>query len=74
MGIVLIRKITKILVLRSSSFTLKYSCFFLGLQNGASYCTSDLAVLKNNEIHLWDRGFDEDMNQVHPIYLTLIEL
>lgn len=32
--------------------------------NGASYCTSDLAVLKNNEIHLWDRGFDENRNQV----------
>ncbi|CAN7109749.1 unnamed protein product [Brassica rapa subsp. narinosa] len=32
--------------------------------NGASYCTSDLTVLKNNEIHLWDRGFDDDGNQV----------
>ncbi|KAH0932399.1 chromophore lyase CRL, chloroplastic isoform X6 [Brassica rapa] len=32
--------------------------------NGASYCTSDLAVLKNNEIHLWDRCFDENQNQV----------
>uniref|UniRef100_A0A0D3B415 Uncharacterized protein n=1 Tax=Brassica oleracea var. oleracea TaxID=109376 RepID=A0A0D3B415_BRAOL len=32
--------------------------------NGASYCTSDLAVLKNSEIHLWDRGFDENRNQV----------
>ncbi|KAL0710414.1 hypothetical protein Bca4012_017392 [Brassica carinata] len=32
--------------------------------NGASYSTSDLAVLKNNEIHLWDRGFDENRNQV----------
>ncbi|KAH0889204.1 hypothetical protein HID58_051633 [Brassica napus] len=31
--------------------------------NGASYCTSDLAVLKNSEIHLWDRGFDENRNQ-----------
>ncbi|CAN6807123.1 unnamed protein product [Brassica oleracea] len=35
--------------------------------NGASYCTSDLAVLKNSEIHLWDRGFDENRNQVHHI-------
>lgn len=33
-------------------------------KNGASYCTSDLTVLKNNEIHLWDRGFDDDGNQV----------
>ncbi|XP_010531856.1 PREDICTED: chromophore lyase CRL, chloroplastic-like [Tarenaya hassleriana] len=32
--------------------------------NGASYCTSDLTVLKNNEIHLWDRGYDDDGNQV----------
>nr|GMC71697.1 chromophore lyase CRL, chloroplastic [Ipomoea batatas] len=32
--------------------------------NGASYCTSELAVLKNNEIHSWDRGFDESGNQV----------
>lgn len=33
-------------------------------QNGATYCTSELAVLKNNEIHTWDRGFDNDGNQV----------
>ncbi|KAL3335438.1 hypothetical protein AABB24_031584 [Solanum stoloniferum] len=33
-------------------------------QNGATYCTSELAVLKNNEIHAWDRGFDDDGNQV----------
>nr|AFJ66202.1 hypothetical protein 7G9.10 [Boechera stricta] len=32
--------------------------------NGASYSISDLVVLKNNEIHLWDRGFDENRNQV----------
>ncbi|KZV46466.1 hypothetical protein F511_10571 [Dorcoceras hygrometricum] len=32
--------------------------------NGASYCTSELAVLKNNEIHKWDKGYDEDGNQV----------
>nr|AFJ66187.1 hypothetical protein 11M19.7 [Arabidopsis halleri] len=42
--------------------------------NGASYCTSDLAVLKNSEIHLWDRGFDENRNQVHPIFVALIGL
>ncbi|XP_010536574.1 PREDICTED: chromophore lyase CRL, chloroplastic isoform X3 [Tarenaya hassleriana] len=32
--------------------------------NGASYCTSDLTVLKNNEIHIWDRGYDDDGIQV----------
>ncbi|XP_057970313.1 chromophore lyase CRL, chloroplastic [Malania oleifera] len=32
--------------------------------NGASYCTSELAVLRNNEIHTWDRGYDDDGNQV----------
>ncbi|KAK9113332.1 hypothetical protein Syun_020129 [Stephania yunnanensis] len=32
--------------------------------NGASYCTSEFAVLRNNEIHMWDRGFDNDGNQV----------
>ncbi|TXG54471.1 hypothetical protein EZV62_019727 [Acer yangbiense] len=31
---------------------------------GATYCTSELAVLKNNEIHTWDRGYDDDGNQV----------
>ena len=34
------------------------------LQTGATYCTSELAVLKNNEIHTWDRGYDDDGNQV----------
>lgn len=33
-------------------------------QNGATYCTSELTILKNNEIHMWDRGFDDDGNQV----------
>lgn len=33
-------------------------------QNGASYCTSELSVLKNNEIHTSDRGYDDDGNQV----------
>ncbi|KAJ9567803.1 hypothetical protein OSB04_003769 [Centaurea solstitialis] len=33
-------------------------------QNGATYCTSELAVLKNNEIHTWDRGYDDNGNQV----------
>ncbi|GKV17438.1 hypothetical protein SLEP1_g27949 [Rubroshorea leprosula] len=32
--------------------------------NGATYCTSELAILKNNEIHTWDRGYDDDGNQV----------
>ncbi|KAK4488919.1 hypothetical protein RD792_004709 [Penstemon davidsonii] len=32
--------------------------------NGASHCTSELAVLKNSEIHTWDRGYDDDGNQV----------
>lgn len=32
--------------------------------NGASYCTSELSVLRNNEIHVWDRGYDDDGNQV----------
>lgn len=37
--------------------------FFLW-QSGATYCTSELAVLKNNEIHIWDRGYDDEGNQV----------
>ncbi|KAK8560181.1 hypothetical protein V6N13_061228 [Hibiscus sabdariffa] len=32
--------------------------------NGATYCTSELSVLKNNEIHTWDRGYDDEGNQV----------
>lgn len=32
--------------------------------NGATNSTSELAVLKNNEIHAWDRGYDDDGNQV----------
>lgn len=32
--------------------------------NGATYYTSELAVLKNNEIQMWDRGYDDDGNQV----------
>ncbi|KAA0055358.1 chromophore lyase CRL [Cucumis melo var. makuwa] len=32
--------------------------------NGASYCTSEIAILKNNEVHTWERGYDEDGNQV----------
>ncbi|PRQ16834.1 putative chromophore lyase CpcT/CpeT [Rosa chinensis] len=32
--------------------------------NGASYCTSELAILKNNEIHSWDRGYNDEGNQV----------
>ena len=33
-------------------------------QNGATYCTSELSILKNNEIHTWDKGYDDDGNQV----------
>ncbi|GER48525.1 chromophore lyase CpcT/CpeT 3 [Striga asiatica] len=32
--------------------------------NGASFCTSELTVMKNSEIHTWDRGYDENGNQV----------
>ncbi|KAE8711865.1 Chromophore lyase CRL [Hibiscus syriacus] len=32
--------------------------------NGVTYCTSELSVLKNNEIHTWDRGYDDEGNQV----------
>ncbi|GFZ17301.1 crumpled leaf [Actinidia rufa] len=32
--------------------------------NGATYCTSELSVMKNNEIQSWDRGYDDDGNQV----------
>lgn len=27
---------------------------------------SELTVLKNNEIHIWDRGYDDDGQQVSP--------
>ncbi|XP_052883369.1 chromophore lyase CRL, chloroplastic-like isoform X2 [Gossypium arboreum] len=32
--------------------------------NGATHFTSELMVLKNNEIHTWDRGYDDEGNQV----------
>lgn len=32
--------------------------------NGATYYTSELAVLKNNEVQMWDRGYDDDGYQV----------
>ncbi|KAE8697322.1 Chromophore lyase CRL [Hibiscus syriacus] len=32
--------------------------------NGATHSISELSVLKNNEIHTWDRGYDDDGNQV----------
>ncbi|KAL3507706.1 hypothetical protein ACH5RR_033088 [Cinchona calisaya] len=32
--------------------------------NGATYSTSELSVLKNNEVRTWDRGYDEEGNQV----------
>ena len=33
-------------------------------QNGASYCTSELSILRNGEVHSWDRGYDDEGNQV----------
>ncbi|CAO2826927.1 unnamed protein product [Amaranthus hypochondriacus] len=32
--------------------------------NNAAYCTSEMSIFKNNEIHLWDRGYDDEGNQV----------
>ncbi|KQJ88387.1 chromophore lyase CRL, chloroplastic [Brachypodium distachyon] len=32
--------------------------------SGAAYCTSDLSIHKNGEIHIWDKGFDDEGNQV----------
>ncbi|KAL6996817.1 hypothetical protein U1Q18_006946 [Sarracenia purpurea var. burkii] len=32
--------------------------------NNAAYSTSELSILKNNEVHAWDRGYDDDGNQV----------
>lgn len=32
--------------------------------SGATYCTSDLSIHKNGEVHIWDKGFDDDGNQV----------
>ena len=32
--------------------------------SGAAYCTSDLSIHKNGEIHIWDKGFDDDGSQV----------
>ncbi|XP_077227204.1 chromophore lyase CRL, chloroplastic-like isoform X2 [Tasmannia lanceolata] len=31
--------------------------------NGATYCTSEFAILKNNEVNTWDRGYDDEGNQ-----------
>ena len=33
-------------------------------QNGATYCTSELSILRNGEVHSWDRGYDDEGNQV----------
>ncbi|XP_039823765.1 chromophore lyase CRL, chloroplastic-like isoform X1 [Panicum virgatum] len=33
-------------------------------QSGASYCTSDLSIHKNGEVHIWDKGFNDEGNQV----------
>ncbi|XP_073013502.1 chromophore lyase CRL, chloroplastic [Typha latifolia] len=32
--------------------------------NGASYCTSELAIYRNGEIHTWDKGHDNEGAQV----------
>ncbi|XP_071725070.1 chromophore lyase CRL, chloroplastic-like [Rutidosis leptorrhynchoides] len=32
--------------------------------NGATHCTSELSILKNNEVHMWDKGYDDEGNQV----------
>ncbi|KAH7683328.1 Chromophore lyase CpcT/CpeT protein [Dioscorea alata] len=32
--------------------------------NGASYCTTELSIHKNGEVHTWDRGYDDEGNQV----------
>ncbi|KAJ4973559.1 hypothetical protein NE237_006733 [Protea cynaroides] len=32
--------------------------------NGATYYTSELSILKNGQIHSWDRGYDDDGKQV----------
>ncbi|VAI05292.1 unnamed protein product [Triticum turgidum subsp. durum] len=32
--------------------------------SGAAYCTSDLSIHKNSEIHIWDKGFDDNGSQV----------
>ncbi|KAG0487444.1 hypothetical protein HPP92_009539 [Vanilla planifolia] len=33
-------------------------------KNGASYCSSELIIHKNGEVHAWDRGYDLEGNQV----------
>lgn len=32
--------------------------------NGATHCTSELSILRNGEVHSWDRGYDDEGNQV----------
>lgn len=32
--------------------------------NGATYCTSELSILRNGEVNSWDRGYDYEGNQV----------
>ncbi|OAY73174.1 Chromophore lyase CRL, chloroplastic [Ananas comosus] len=32
--------------------------------NGATYCTSDVTIYKNGELHTWDKGYDDEGNQV----------
>lgn len=42
---------------------------FMGGQNGAASCTSELAVYKDGEIHSWDRGYNEEGAQVYVFVL-----
>lgn len=32
--------------------------------NGATHCTSEFAIHRNGEVHTWDRGYDDEGNQV----------
>lgn len=49
---------------KNASFSILSKIFLILAQNNAAYCTSEMFVFKNNEIHLWDRGYDDDGNQV----------
>lgn len=50
--------------LKVTNLVISFQHVFYILQNGASYCTSELTVLKNSEIHTSDRGYDYEGNQV----------
>ncbi|XP_040384719.1 chromophore lyase CRL, chloroplastic isoform X1 [Oryza brachyantha] len=38
--------------------------------SGATHCTSDMSIHKNGEVHIWDKGFDDDGNQVASVWGT----